>query len=110
MNHSGIGGKTAGDFVTATLSSLAYGSPDKAANLGPVMFDECGALTPEWRAVLVTHADQLMYGSDAYATWRGGWRSYSRIIARYRRLAGQLPADVARKISRDNAAALYGVR
>ena len=51
-----------------------------------------------------------MYGSDAYATQRVGWDVYPGIITRYRRIAGQLPPDVARRISWDTAAALYGVR
>ncbi len=122
------------------LPSLAYGSPDKAdailsahqnlwgilsrlvdgrfrfvdpakaAKLGPVMFDDCGALTAEWRAVLLKHVDRLMYGSDDYATQRVGWESYPGIIKKYRAIAGQLPGEVARKISWDNAAALYGTR
>jgi predicted TIM-barrel fold metal-dependent hydrolase len=84
--------------------------PEKAAKLGPVMFDGCGALTAEWRAVLLKHADRLMYGSDDYATQRVGWGRYPGIIETYRKIAGQLPAEVARKISWDNAAALYGGR
>jgi hypothetical protein len=122
------------------LPSLAYGSPDKAdqvlsahpnlfgvisrlvdgrytfvdpakqAALGPPMFDACGALLPAWRAVLIKHADHLMYGSDAYATQRVGWNTYPGIVARYRRIAGQLPPELARRISWDTAAALYNAR
>lgn len=121
------------------LPSLAYGSPDKAdallsahpnlwgiisrlvdgryqfvdpakaAALGPSMFDACGALLPEWRAVLVKHADRLMYGSDYYTTG-GSWYGYQAPIRKYRAIAGQLPPDVAAHISWDNAAALYGSR
>jgi hypothetical protein len=120
------------------VPSLVYGSPDKAeailsahrnvwgiisrlvdgryqfvdparqARLGPAMVDGCGVLRPDWRAVLIRHADRLMYGSDAYATQRVGWDVYPGIIARYRRVAGQLPPEVARRISWDTAAALYG--
>jgi hypothetical protein len=122
------------------VPSLVYGSPDKAdailsahpnvwgtisrlvdgryqfvdqakqAKLGPSMFDACGLLRPDWRAVLLKHADRLMYASDAYATARVGWDAYPHIIARYRRIAGQLPPDVAQRISWDNAAALYGAK
>jgi len=35
---------------------------------------------------------------------------YPDIIARYRRIAGQLPPEIARKISWDTAAALYGAQ
>jgi hypothetical protein len=82
--------------------------PAKLAKLGPSMFDECGMLRPEWRAVLIKHSDRLMYGSDYYANISGNWSIYPGIIGRYRRIAGQLPADVAARISWDNAAALYG--
>lgn len=82
--------------------------PNKQAKLGPSMFDDCGALRADWRTVLIKHADRLMYGSDDYATQRVSWDVYPGIIARYRRIAGQLPPDVAQKISWDNAAALYG--
>jgi hypothetical protein len=122
------------------VPSLVYGSPDKAeailsahpnvwgsisrvvdgryhfvdaakqAKLGPSMFDECGVLRADWRAVLIRHADRLMYGSDFYASANFSWSDYPRVIERYRRIAGQLPADVARRISWDTAAALYGVR
>jgi hypothetical protein len=82
----------------------------KQSRLGPSMFDACGVLTSDWRTVLLKHADRLMYGSDAYSTGRVSWAIYPGIIARYRRIAGQLPPDVARKISWDNAAALYGAK
>jgi hypothetical protein len=82
--------------------------PGKAAKLGPSMFDECGMLRPEWRDVLIKHSDRLMYGSDFYANQSGSWYNYAGVIERYRRIAGQLPPDVAAHISWDNAAALYG--
>jgi hypothetical protein len=120
------------------LPSLAYGSPDKAdamlsahrnlwgiisrlvdgryefvdpakaAKLGPSMFDGCGVLRPDWRAVLIAHSDRLMYGSDFYTTGGVDWSGYAIVIRKYRRIAGQLPPDVAARISWDNAAALYG--
>jgi hypothetical protein len=120
------------------LPSLAYGSPDKAdailsahpnvwgiisrlvdgrytfvdptkaALLGPSMFDDCGVLRADWRDVLIKHSDRLMYGSDFYSNRNSGWTGYPRVIERYRQIAGQLPADVAKRISWDNAAALYG--
>jgi Amidohydrolase len=82
--------------------------PGKAAKLGPSMFDECGVLRPDWRAVLIAHSDRLMYGSDFYTTLGSNWSGYPLVIRSYRRIAAQLPADVAARISWDNAAALYG--
>jgi hypothetical protein len=120
------------------IPSLIYGSPDKAdailsahpnvwgiisrlidgryqfvdpvkmAKLGPSMFDDCGALRDDWRAVLIKHSDRLMYGSDYY-THNAIWSGYAGPVERYRRIAAQLPPDVAKRISWDNAAALYGV-
>jgi hypothetical protein len=61
--------------------------------------------------ILYTHGDKpdnLMYGSDFYSNRNSGWTGYPRVIERYRQIAGQLPADVAKRISWDNAAALYG--
>ncbi len=122
------------------LPSLAYGSPDsteailsahpnvwgiisrlvdgryqfvdpaKAAKLGPAMLDECGMLRPDWRAVLIKHSDRLLFGTDYYVHQNANWKSYSLPISSYRSLAGQLPPDVAKRISWDNAAALYGAR
>lgn len=79
----------------------------KAAKLGPPMFDGCGALRPEWREVMIKHSDRLMYGSDYYSNLKS-WDAYPDVIAKYRRIAGQLPPDIARKISWENATALYG--
>jgi hypothetical protein len=100
--------------VWATISRIVDGrfefvDPAKAAKLGPVMFDRCGALLPEWLALLTKHSDKLMYGSDYYANQTGNWFSYFGVIDRYRRIAGQLPPDVAARISWDNAAALFGL-
>jgi hypothetical protein len=82
--------------------------PAKQAMLGKPMFDKCGFLLPEWRAVLLKHSDRLMYGSDEYSNAGRAWDEYPRIIARYRQIAGQLPTAVAQTISWDNAATLYG--
>ncbi|MGA2392138.1 MAG: hypothetical protein ABSH03_02170 [Candidatus Lustribacter sp.] len=57
------------------------------------MFDARGALRDDWRAVLIKHSD----------------RGYLGPIDRYRRIAAQLPPDVAQRISWDKAAVLYGV-
>lgn len=81
--------------------------PAKMARLGPPMFDECGTLRDDWRAVLIKHSDRLMYGSDYY-THDAVWSGYIGPIDRYRRIAAQLPPDVAARISWKVAAALYG--
>jgi len=87
-----------------------FADPAKFAKLGPSMFDDCGVLLPEWRAVLVEHSDRLMYGSDFYTGPGGSWSTYLGPIRKYRSIAAQLPPDVAERISWDNAAALYGAK
>jgi predicted TIM-barrel fold metal-dependent hydrolase len=82
--------------------------PAKAAKLGPNMIDDCNILQPEWRAILVKYNDRLMFGSDYYAGPMTSWAGYSQVIRHYRGIAGQLPPDVAHRISWENAAALYG--
>ncbi len=86
----------------------AFSDPTKAAKLVPSMFDACGVLRSEWRAVLIAHSDRLMYGSDFYTTGGVDWSGYPVVIRKYRRIAGQLPPDVAARISWENAAQLYG--
>jgi hypothetical protein len=81
--------------------------PNKQAKLGKPMFDTCGALLPEWRAVLLKHKDRLMYGSDEYANGKRTWDEYPGIVTRYRRIAAQLPAAVATEISWNTAAKIY---
>jgi hypothetical protein len=101
--------------VSGIISRLVDGryklvDPAKQAKLGPTMTDACGALLPDWRAILIKYGDRLMYGTDDYATARVPWSVYPGIVRKYRGVAGQLPPDLARKISWDNAAALYGAR
>ena len=64
-------------------------------------------LDPDWKALLVRHADRFMVGSD---TWvNGQWSSYDGIIEMNREWLAHLPQDVAEKIAYRNAEALFGI-
>lgn len=63
-------------------------------------------LHPEWRELLIRHADRFMVGSD---TWvNGQWASYNGIIELNREWLSHLPRDAAEKIAYRNAERLFG--
>ena len=64
-----------------------------------------GVLDPEWRAVLIRHADRFLIGTDTWTTSR--WDALPGSIAEVRHYLGQLPADVAEKIAFKNAERLF---
>ncbi len=64
-----------------------------------------GTLDPEWKALLVRHADRFMLGSDTWATSR--WESVPAMAAEARRFLEQLPRDVAEKIAYKNIERLF---
>ncbi|MEM7212262.1 MAG: amidohydrolase family protein [Pseudomonadota bacterium] len=62
-------------------------------------------LDPEWRDLLVRHADRFMIGSD---TWvNGQWANYDGIIKMNREWLSYLPSEVAEKIAYRNAEKLF---
>ena len=64
-------------------------------------------LDPDWRDLLMKHADRFMVGSD---TWvNGQWASYDGIIAHNREWLALLPREIAEKIAYRNAEALFGI-
>ncbi len=63
-------------------------------------------LDPQWRAVIMRHADRLMIGTD---TWvNAQWDDYAGLIALNRLWLSKLPRDVAERIAYRNAAGLFG--
>ena len=96
--------------VMATLSKKeqdqrALSDNEKAARLGPALVDGCGALKPEWRALLISHASRLMFATDAHKDFR--WQKYEQVVATWRKILGQLPAEVAEAIAYRNARRVY---
>lgn len=70
------------------------------------IFDGKGGLDPEWRAVLMKHADRFMVGSD---TWSNDqWAHYDELIEVNRRWLALLPRAQAEAIAYKNAERLFG--
>jgi hypothetical protein len=103
--HTGIGGTP-----VARVEQLLARYPLLVGELSyrPGLTCANGALCPEWRALLLKHPNRFVIGSDTWVNQR--WEGYDDLMAGYRTWLGELPADVARRIAWDNAAALFGVK
>jgi predicted TIM-barrel fold metal-dependent hydrolase len=74
----------------------------------PGLTCEGGKLCPDWRRLILKFPGRFMIGSD---TWvNGRWQQYDDLMNGYREWLGDLPADAARKVAWDNAAAWFGVK
>jgi len=81
--------------------------PNLSAELSYRAEDIMGAddVEPEWKLLLIRHADRFTIGSD---TWENGrWQTYQYLIDQHREWLGKLPAEVAEKIAYENARALF---
>jgi hypothetical protein len=67
-----------------------------------------GVLDPDWRALLVRHADRFLVGTDTWTTSR--WDALVDSIAEVRVYLSQLPPDVTGKIAFRNAQRLFPER
>ena len=65
-------------------------------------------LDPQWKDLLIRHADRFTIGSDTWEVDR--WHDYRNLIGEHRKWLGLLPADVAEKIAYRNAEALFEKR
>ena len=103
--HTGIGGAS-----VARVDELLARYPLLMGELSyrPGLACGAGKLCPEWRALLLKYPARFMIGSDTWINQR--WQSYDELMQGYRSWLGELPADAARKIAWDNAAALFGVK
>ena len=67
-----------------------------------------GRLSPEWKKLFLEYPDRITIGSD---TWvNAQWDNYEEIIAFDRNWLSQLPEEVARQISFENARRLFGAK
>lgn len=64
-----------------------------------------GRLAEDWRALFLAHPERLLIGVDTFSVNR--WRDFDAVAARIRTWLAQLPPDVAAKLARDNASALF---
>lgn len=78
---------------------------------------EDGRLLPEWRELVIDYPDRFVTGTDP--VWRvtrtqswdladDGWDYFEQLIAWHRTWLADLPNDVRRKISVENARRLFG--
>lgn len=64
------------------------------------------SINPEWRELIIKHADRIMVGTDASNT-----HTFQESINNVRRgLLANLPPEVARKVAYGNAVALFGLK
>ncbi len=97
--------------VVVTLSKKesdvrSLSSEEKSEALGEAVVDDCGALRPEWRALLQDYPQRFLYATDAHKGSR--WASYAKVARRWRRILGQLPEPLARALAWENAQRVYG--
>ena len=67
-----------------------------------------GVLRDDWYELFVRYPDRFMVGVDTYSLSR--WHAFDEAVLTIRRWLQQLPADVARRLAYDNAAALFEAR
>ena len=92
---------------TDRLSPYSSFSEEKLAKLG-TGFLKRKKLKDEWRSVLIKYQDRLLFATDAHKTYR--WKTYEKLVNRFRIILDQLPEDVAKKIAYKNAELLYGLK
>jgi hypothetical protein len=73
--------------VFATLSKkdtngANFADADRAEVVGDSILDGCGAVKPEWLALMRQFSRRLMFATDAHKTYR--WAGYANIVARWR--------------------------
>jgi hypothetical protein len=103
--HTGIG-----SVSPERVRSLMQTYPGLMGELSyrPGLTDANGQLSPEWRALILAFPTRFMIGSDTWVNQR--WQYYDDLMKGYRTWLGGLPANVARQVAWDNAAALFGVK
>ena len=102
--HTGIGGASV-ERVDALFAKYPLLVGELSYRPGLTCAD--GKLCPDWRALLLKYPGRFVIGSDTWVNQR--WLYYDALMQGYRRWLGDLPANVARQIAWDNAAALFGL-
>lgn len=71
------------------------------------LIDITGTIKSEWIELLTKYQDRFMFATDAHKRLR--WESYTKIVAIWRDILGQLDYDLALKLGYTNAARIYNL-
>lgn len=97
--HAGLVVKP--ETVQATMDQFPTLMTELSLRAINIMAEDDEQLKPAWRALLMTHQDRLMIGSDTYMNI--SWVEYGDLIGAHRRWLAQLPRITAEKIAHKNA-------
>jgi predicted TIM-barrel fold metal-dependent hydrolase len=76
----------------------------------PALATETGPLEPEWKALLVAHADRVLVGVDVWAPALFAPQMLDRLFTWTRRVLGELPPEAASRIAHGTAERLFRLR
>lgn len=102
--HTGIGGAPA-ERVRALLAK--YPKLMGELSYRPGLTEGGGGLSAEWKALLSTHSDRFLVGSDTWVNAR--WAGYEGLMGDARRWLADLPEPAAKRIAWENGARLFGL-
>lgn len=102
--HTGIGGASV-ERVRALLER--YPRLMGELSYRPGLTGANGGLSEEWKALLATHSERFLVGSDTWVNAR--WAGYEGLMVDARRWLADLPEAAARRIAWENGARLFGL-
>lgn len=70
--------------------------------------EQNGSLNPQWKRLFLRYPDRFVLGTDTWVTSR--WDEVPQLIAFYRRMLSELPADVAERIAYKNGLMMFGLQ
>lgn len=86
---------------------MMQSSQEKKDALSTGVVNDCRLLLPEWRALLEEHPNRFLFATDAHVDFR--WKTYEKVVQRWRGILGQLNAPTSKAIAWSNAIKLYGL-
>jgi hypothetical protein len=103
--HTGIGGAPV-ERVRALMAK--YPKLMGELSYRPGLTEGGGGLSAEWKALLSTHSERFLVGSDTWVNAR--WAGYEGLMSDARRWLADLPEPAARRIAWENGARLFGLQ
>ncbi len=70
--------------------------------------EQNGSLNPQWKRLFLRYPDRFVLGTDTWVTSR--WDDVPQLVAFYRRMLSELPADVAERIAYKNGLMMFGLQ